>query len=129
MKRMERHLDLERYPLHDLQGARGKALVEQCKLDLAERGMFNLPGFLRSDALARSLSELRPLFDDRAFLHKRSHNIYFAEDIAGLAPDHPALRRLFARTSSRRALSVRSTSGRRSPGSSPRCWTSRGSTP
>jgi len=91
---MERHLDLERYPLHDLQGARGRALVEQCKLDLAERGMFNLPGFLRPDALANSLSELRPLFDDRAFFHKRSHNIYFAEDIAGLAPDHPALMRL-----------------------------------
>jgi hypothetical protein len=91
---MERHLDLERYPLHDLQGARGRALVEQCKLDLAERGMFNLPGFLRPDALARSLSEVSPLFGDGAFLHKRSHNIYFAEDIAGLAPDHPALMRL-----------------------------------
>ncbi len=91
---MEQHLDLDRFPLHDLQSARGQVLVAHCKAELAARGMFNLPGFLRPAAVARCVEEVRPLFAKDAFFHKRSHNIYFDDDIPSLPPGHPALARV-----------------------------------
>jgi hypothetical protein len=91
---MEQHLDLERFPLHDLTGERGRALIADCKAELAACGMFNLPGFLRPAAVARCVAEVGPLFRDAAFFHKRSHNIYFDDDISGLPPGHPALARV-----------------------------------
>ena len=87
-------LDLDRYPLHDLMSPAGRALVETCRRELADHGMFNLEGLVRPRALAACVAELRPLVDGAAFTHRRNHNIYFADTIAGLAPDHPALRRL-----------------------------------
>lgn len=56
--------------------------------------MFSLEGFVRPRALARCVADLRPLIDGAAFTHRRRHNIYFDDEITGLAPDHPALRRL-----------------------------------
>jgi len=90
---MDRLLDLDRYPLDDLASSRGRALVEACKQHLAERGLFNLEGFVRPAALGRCIAEIAPLFERDAFTHQRSHNIYFKDDIAELPADHPALRR------------------------------------
>ena len=90
---MHRLLDLDRYPLHDLTGVPSRALMNTCRRDLKARGMFNLEGFLRPGALSQCMDELRPRIDGAAFTHRRSHNIYFEDDIAGLAPEHPALRR------------------------------------
>lgn len=53
--------------------------------------MFDLVGFLRPEALAQAVADLAPRFDAKAFPHARNHDIYFRKDIAGLAPDHPAL--------------------------------------
>ncbi len=91
---MEQHLDLERFPLDRLESAAGADLVARCRGELAARGMFSLEGLVRPAALERSVAEVRPLLDTAAFTHKRSHNIYFKSDIAGLAPDHPALTRV-----------------------------------
>ena len=87
-------LDLERFPLDRLDTPAGKALVARCRSDLARNGMFNLEGLVRPAALPRAVAGLRPVLDSAAFEHKRSHNIYFRKDIAGLAPDHPALRQV-----------------------------------
>jgi 2OG-Fe(II) oxygenase superfamily len=84
-------LDLERYPLDRPGGAPWSALVERCRADLAREGMFNLEGFMRPEALARAAAEVKPAMDTRSFAHTRRHNIYFKKEIAGLAPDHPAL--------------------------------------
>ncbi len=91
---MERLLDLERFPLDRLESAAGEALVARCRGELAAHGMFNLEGLVRPAALERWVAEVKPLLDTAAFTHKRSHNIYFEPEIAGLAPDHPALARL-----------------------------------
>ncbi len=91
---MRQLLDLERYPLDTLTSPRGQALVAACRRDLAETGMFNLEGLVRPQALARCIAEVEPMFERQAFTHKRDHNIYFRDDIADLAPDHPALRRV-----------------------------------
>ena len=86
-------LDLDRYPLHDLRGDAGRTLVDASRRALQEHGMFSLDGFVRPRALADGVAELRPLIDGAAFTHRREHNIYFDDDLAGIAPDHPALRR------------------------------------
>lgn len=86
-------IDLDRYPLHDLDSARGRELIRSCRSGLASTGMFNLDGFLRPEALAHSLAGLAPLIENASFLHERQHNIYFLKSVAGLADDHPALKR------------------------------------
>ena len=87
-------LDLDRFPL-DQPGSPGwLALVQRCRADLDSTGMFNLEGFVRPAAIDRALSEIKPVMDTLSFTHRRSHNIYFKKDIAGLPADHPALRRV-----------------------------------
>jgi hypothetical protein len=53
--------------------------------------MFNLPGFVRSGIIGLAANQLIPLIDSVAFTHRRSHNVYFKRDVAGLSPDHAAL--------------------------------------
>lgn len=91
---MDRILDLDRYPLDTPDEAGRQALVAACRRDLADHGMFNLDGFVRSPALSGCVAEIAPLFETDAFTHQRDHNIYFDDDIADIAPDHPALGRL-----------------------------------
>ena len=84
-------LDLEQYPIHKLDSTRGQALVETCKVDLEKDGIFSLEGFLRPEAVATCVSEVQPLTENESFTHKRKHNIYFRNDLPGIAADHPAL--------------------------------------
>jgi len=85
-------LNLDRYPLHQPSSPAWDTLVQSCRADLTRDGMFNLEGFVRPGALARAVGEVQPVLDTLSFTHKRSHNIYFRKEIAGLAADHPALR-------------------------------------
>jgi hypothetical protein len=84
-------LDLTRYPLHKPGTPEWLALVARCKADLARDGMFNLEGLMLPQALARTVSEVKPVMDTLSFVHRREHNIYFRKDIPELPPDHPAL--------------------------------------
>lgn len=88
---IDRLIDIERYPLDDLESARGQELVDDARARLARGGMFDLEGFMRSKAVARCARELQPLLNAVSFTHRRSHNIYFRKTIDGLEPDHPAL--------------------------------------
>jgi hypothetical protein len=93
-KTMRDILDLDRYPL-DRPGSKAwNDLVEACRIDLAEKGMFDLEGFVRPEAVARAIGEVKPVMDTLSFVHKRSHNVYFRKEIPELAPDHPALRKV-----------------------------------
>ena len=94
-------LDLERFPLHRLDEADGRALVEQCRGDLARDGMFNLHGFMRPDAVECAAADLAPIFESSSYSHSRTHNIYFRDDVQGLDPGHPALRKM---TTSQRTI-------------------------
>lgn len=88
---MHHILDLDRYPLHRPGSAAWDALVAQARADLAATGMFNLPGLVLPQALARAVAEIAPVMDTLSFTHRRRHNIYFRREVPGLAPDHPAL--------------------------------------
>lgn len=87
-------IDLDTYPLDAPGSARWQTLVDTCKAALASTGMFNLEGFLRPKARGDILCDLAPKFATEAFDHSRSHNIYFRDEIAGLAADHSALQKV-----------------------------------
>jgi alkylated DNA repair dioxygenase AlkB len=86
-------LDLERYPIHEPDAQPTARLLERCKSELAERGMFNLEGLVRADVIAAAAAEIQTLSDRASYQHARRHNIYFEDRVAGVAADHPALRR------------------------------------
>ena len=90
---MERVLDLDRWPVDAPGGAQGQALVARCRKALGEAGMFSLDGLIRPEALGACVAEVEPVLAADAFTHARDHNIYFDDEIAGLAPGHPALGR------------------------------------
>ena len=90
---MEDALDLDRFPLHDLEAPAGRALVEACQGELERRGLFNLDGFLRPAGLEQCVGEALPVLAAESYLHSQNHNIYFLPEVEGLAPDHPALRK------------------------------------
>ena len=55
-------VDLDRYPIHDLDCPRGQRLLAECRATLAAVGAANLPGLLAPQAtvaLAREAMELR----------------------------------------------------------------------
>ena len=90
---MRHILDLERWPLDELGGAKGEALVAHCREELRDAGLFSLDALIRPDALKTAVADVAPVLGAAAFTHSRDHNIYFVDEIEGLDPDHPALRR------------------------------------
>ena len=86
-------LDLERYPLDRPDSAAYEALVASGRRDMAANGMFNLDGLVRPAGVARAVREIQPLSDRMAYTHQRRHNVYFNDAVAGLRPDHGALKR------------------------------------
>lgn len=88
---MQDLIDLDRYPLDRPNSRDWVDLVKDCKMKLARDGLFNLPGFVHRDAVAKAAGELIPVLEDNAFTHARRHNIYFKKEIEGLPAHHPVL--------------------------------------
>ena len=91
---MDQILDLDRYPLDQPARSAYTALVARCRDRLAQDGMFDLPGFLRPEVTAAAAEALQPAIATESFRHARRHNIYFRDQVDGLAPEHPALTRV-----------------------------------
>ncbi len=91
---MDKLINLESYPLHQLESAAGQQLVTQCIDDLEHKGMFTLNGFMRREVIDEILPELLQKLKQESFTHAREHNIYFNNDIADIPADHPALARV-----------------------------------
>lgn len=84
-------VDLDQYPLDRPNSETYKDLIRTCKAELAHNGLFNLAGFLKTEAIESTLAELKPVLAKDAYTHARKHNIYFKKSIDGLPADHPAL--------------------------------------
>ncbi|MEO0617938.1 MAG: 2OG-Fe(II) oxygenase [Pseudomonadota bacterium] len=97
---MHQLLDLERYPLDKPDTAAYRALVDDGRLAIAERGLFNLHGLITETALAQCVAEVRTGLAAHAYTHAQDHNIYFRSEVEGLTARHPALKR--SRTSNRK---------------------------
>lgn len=86
-------IDLATYPIDDLDGPEGQALVESCRLRLARSGALDLPGFLRPDAITLLAEEANGL-EDHAHQYATEHNVYFDPPDDTLPPDHPRRHRV-----------------------------------
>ncbi len=91
---MKAILDLDRYPIDRLDSDAGHALLDKSRISLEQEGMFTLSGFIRPAARDCILEEVEPVLRRESFTHTRSHNVYFEDEVPGLAADHPALREL-----------------------------------
>jgi hypothetical protein len=89
---MREIINLDSYPIDKPNSPEWLALVEKCRADIAQDGMFNLEGFLTEKARLQAVAAVAPRFATEAFTHSRRHNIYFKPSVPDLAPDHPALR-------------------------------------
>lgn len=93
-------LNLDTYPLNDLDTSTGQALVSRCQADIAERGISNLNGLISTAALEVCVEEVKAALEQDAYTHQQWHNIYFKAHVDGLDDDHPALKK--ALTSNRK---------------------------
>jgi hypothetical protein len=88
-------VDVESYPLFELESARARAVVREGRAERARSGMAVLPGFLRADAIEPLRSECESLAKRGHFSEVRGTPYIEAPDPA-LPDDHP--RRILSRT-------------------------------
>lgn len=81
-------IDLDRYPIHDLQSEQGQALVQRCRTSLAKEGACVLEGFITPDAVARMVA-IADSLDDKAWVTDRPHTVYFEEVDPAVPAAHP----------------------------------------
>jgi hypothetical protein len=68
-------VDLDRYPIVDLDTGAGAVFLQECQRSIAENGWCNLDGFIRADALALLNDEANALLPTAEVLHVK-RNIY-----------------------------------------------------
>ena len=90
---MKHLIDLDNFPIDRLNSQAGQSLIDRCRDEIAQNGMFNLEGFVVDKALTKIVQQLDPELEKHAFVHQREHNIYFRDDIHDIPQNHPALRR------------------------------------
>lgn len=81
-------LDLDRYPLDDLDSTRGQLLVESIRASLRFEGAAQLPGLVKPDAVARLVAEALAK-NPEAHRTDDTHNVYFEKVNAEGPSDDP----------------------------------------
>ena len=81
-------IDLDRYPIANLDSGRGAAFLSECQRHMDEYGWCNLAGFLREDALDRLNGEANDLLPTAEVLHVK-RNIYQGAIDPSLPDDDP----------------------------------------
>ncbi|HEU0304098.1 MAG TPA: hypothetical protein VFR32_05915 [Gaiellaceae bacterium] len=93
---MDGIVDLDRYPIHELDSADAQALIAECRDALRAEGAVRLDGFVRQEAVARMAGEARGLAG-LGFPNDATHNCYFDDEIDDSLPEgHP--RRIHVRS-------------------------------
>lgn len=81
-------VDLEHWPIDDLDSPRGRALLSDCRADMARTGCCNLEGFLSAAGIAALAREADALLV-HAYWKDTMRNAYFSADDPNLPADHP----------------------------------------
>ena len=81
-------VDLERYPILDLDAPAARALVERCRAQLAASGAAELPGFVTPEATERMVKESDALVGTGHFAETRA-TVYLGLPEPGLPEGHP----------------------------------------
>ena len=86
-------VDLNRYPIDQLDSERGRAFVAECKKELNATGVCNLAGFIKPAAVLRMV-EIAGELADKAWPMDRTHTIYFETPDESVADEHPRRRQV-----------------------------------
>ncbi|GAB5439151.1 HalD/BesD family halogenase [Falsiruegeria mediterranea] len=81
-------IDLDRYPIADLESGAGAVFLEQCQRHMDEHGWCNLADFLRTEALEQLNGEANELLPTAETLHVK-RNIYQGAIDPSLPDDDP----------------------------------------
>ena len=81
-------VNLDRYPINDLDKPQGRALIEQCRNSLAEQAICILPGFIREGAVARMVGEAEVLTPLGHYLNE-PRIAYELDEFGDWPEDHP----------------------------------------
>lgn len=84
----EHVVDLEKYPIHDMDSKRGRELVAWCRAQLADDGCCTLAGFLLPAAI-NAMVRISEELDSKSWVTDRPHNIYFTQPDRGLPVTDP----------------------------------------
>lgn len=81
-------VDLDTYPIHDLDSDRGHTLVHACRAELTANGACNLPGFI-TPAAVEAMVALADQLSSKAWTSNRPHTIYFEPVDPTVPAEHP----------------------------------------
>lgn len=81
-------VDLDRYPIHDLDSDRGRTFVAECRTQLQRAGVCNLPGFITAEAVAEMIRHAEALAS-AAHRTDSTHTIYFESADETVPDTHP----------------------------------------
>ena len=81
-------VDLRRYPIHEPASQACRDLVRECRDQLRDRGVAQLPGFLTPDAVRQMIAEADRLAG-QAWASDQSHTVYFEPPDGSAGADHP----------------------------------------
>ena len=81
-------IDLDRYPIHDLDSPAGRKLVDACRHDLDSTALCVLPGFVHEDARVAMVAEATAVLPETVHI-QRPRTAYGWMDNGGFPPDHP----------------------------------------
>ncbi len=88
-ERLKSIVDLEKYPIYDLNSPTIKNLIKRCKEELDQFSCSTIPNFILPNSLKIMNSELEKQLDE-VYMSKESINPYlYAEDNQKLPKDHP----------------------------------------
>ena len=89
-------VDLDRYPIHELESDAAQALVAECREGLRSEGAVRFDAFVRADAVDRMAKEAGAVAA-HGYANDDTHNCYFDDEIDETLPaDHP--RRILVRS-------------------------------
>lgn len=91
LQRIAEILDLDRFPVQDLDNPVTRDLIAYCRAELDDDGCCSVPGFLRTVSVDRISAEAHALAP-RAHRAAEDHNPYFSPDDDAFPTDHPRRR-------------------------------------
>ena len=84
-------VDLETYPIHELDSERGQSLVARCREQLTTEGVCHLPGFITPEAVAEMVRLANEL-SHKAWKSDQPHPVYFESPARDVPPEDPRAR-------------------------------------
>ena len=81
-------VDLRQYPINEPDGQAYRDLVRDCRDQLRDRGVAQMPGFLTPGAVRQMIAEADRL-TGRAWASDQSHTVYFEPPDDSAGADHP----------------------------------------